>query len=132
MEKWQEVLKNKIPQAQYKVLLQNGEEEGLIIKLISSRCNVMIKFGVVSSFRVLDEGMVLNGLFNDEQIEYFRNIGFSNVIYQITDGEFDGFLRQISGNLYECLEMKHYVIISMNYVVEVITEWEPEIQVIEN
>lgn len=132
MEKWQEVFRNKIPQAQYKVLMQNGEEEGLTVKLISSKYNVMIKFGVVSSFRMLDEGVALNGLFNDEQIEYFRNIEFSNVIYQISDGEFDGFLRQISGNLFDCLEMKHYAIISMNYIVEVITEWEPEIQVLIN
>lgn len=131
-EKWHEIFKNKIPQAQYKVLLQNGEEEGLTVKLISSKLNTMVKFGVVSSFRMLDEGMALNGLFDDEQIECFRNNGFSNVIYQITDGEFDGFMRQISGNLYECLEMKHYVIISTNYIIEIITEWDPEIQIIEN
>lgn len=112
------------------MLLQNGEEKGLEIKLISTEYNVILKFGAVSAFRMLDEGIALNGLFADEQIEKFRVTGFANVIYQIVDGNFDEFIQQIGGGLYEYLNLKHYVIISENYIVEIITEWEPDIQVI--
>ena len=128
IETWQEVFENKIPKSQYKMELQNGEEKGLVIKLISTRNNVLLNFGVVSAFRMLDEGIALNGLFDDEQINKFRDTGFANVIYQIEEGDFDHFIQQIGGGLYEYLNLKHYVIISENYIVEIITEWEPDIQ----
>ena len=47
MEQWLEVYKSKIPKSQYEMLLQNGEKEGLIIKLVSPQCNVLLNFGVV-------------------------------------------------------------------------------------
>jgi hypothetical protein len=128
MEKWQEVFENKIPKAQYEILLENGEEKGLIINLISAGCKVQLDFGAVTAFRMLDEGIALNNLFKDEQVEHFRKIGFANVIYQVTEGEFDSFVKQIGDSLYEYLELKHYVIISKNYIVEIITEWEPDIK----
>lgn len=130
IETWREVFENKIPKSQYKIELQNGEEKGLVIKLISTRNNVLLNFGAVSAFRMLDEGIALNGLFDDEQIKKFRYTGFTNVIYQIVEGNFDHFIQQIGGGLYEYLNLKHYVIISENYIVEIITEWEPDIQVL--
>lgn len=128
MEKWQEVFKNKIPEAQYEILLESGEEKGLIINLISAEYKVQINFGAVTAFRMLDEGIALNNLFNDEQVELLRKTGFPNVIYQLTGGEFDSFIKHIGDNLYEYLELKHFIIISKNYIVEIITEWEPEIK----
>ena len=130
IEAWKEVFRNKIPKSQYKMDLRNGEEKGLIIKLISTKDNVLLNFGAVSAFRMLDEGIALNGLFNDEQINKFRDTGFANVIYQIADGNFDHFIQEIGGGSYEYLNLKHYVIISENYIVEIITEWEPDIQVL--
>ena len=38
-------------------------------------------------------------------------------------------MREVSGDLYDCLDLKHYVVITLNYIVEVITEWEPKIVV---
>ncbi|MFR3730503.1 hypothetical protein [Lacrimispora sp.] len=128
MEKWQEVFENKIPKAQYEILLENGEEKGLIINLISAGFKVQLDFGAVTAFRMLDEGIALNNLFKDEHVEHFRKIGFANVIYQVTGGEFDTFVKKIGDSLYEYLELKHYVIISKNYIVEIITEWEPDIK----
>lgn len=127
MEKWFSVFDKQIPKGKYETLLKNGEKEGLVINLVSPEHKVVINFGVVSAVRMLDEGMVLNGLFNDEEIEVFRNKGFDNTIYQITGGEFDGFVRKICGELYDCLSFRHYIIISLNFIVEVITEWEPDI-----
>ena len=128
MEVWQTAFENKIPPGHYTIELQNGEEKGLIIKLISIKSNVLLNFGAVSAFRVLDEGVALNGLFDDEQINKFRNTGFVNVIYQVAEGNFDHFIQQIGGGLYGYLNLKHYVVISENYIVEIITEREPNIQ----
>ncbi|GEM_PF-2247174 len=128
MEKWQVVFEDKIPNFQYEVLLQNGEEKGLIINLISNKLKVQLDFGTVSAFRMLDEGIALNNLFKDKQFEYSRETGFTNVIYQVIDGEFDNFVERICGSLYEYLKLKHYVIVSRNYIIEIITEWEPEIK----
>ena len=111
--------------------MQNGEKNGLIITLLSVKYDVIINFGAVSAIRMLDEGITLNGLFNNEQIQDFRNKGFDNVIYQIIDGEFDDFVGKISGELCDYLNLKHYVVISLNFIVEIITEWEPDIHIIE-
>lgn len=131
IEIWEKVFEGKIPKEKYEMLLQNGEQDGLIITLSSVRHNVFINFGAVSIIRMLDEGIVLNGLFDDKQIEEFRKHGFDNTIYQILDGELDGFVREIGGDLCDCLNFKHYIIISLNFIVEIITEWEPNI-IIEN
>ncbi len=114
------------------MLLQNGEKEGLVITLLAPEYNVIINFGVVSAVRMLDEGIVLNGLFNEEQTREFRNFGFDNTIYQVISGEFENFARKISGELYDYLNLKHYVVISLNFIVEIITEWKPNISIIKN
>ena len=131
MEMWKEVFKGRIPKDIYEISLQNGEMGGLIINLISKKYYVNMDFGVVSAIRMLDEGIVLNELFKDESIGEFRKQKFENIIYQIVDGEFGGFIRKIGGDLCNCFRMKHYIVITLNYVVEIITEWEPDISVIE-
>ncbi len=132
MEKWGEVFAGQIPKDKYALLLRNGEEEGLVITLTSPRRKVIINFGAVSAVRMLDEGIALNDLFDEEQIKALRGREFDNIIYQMTDGEFDGFVKNAAGELYDHLDLKHYVIISMNYIVEVITQWEPDIYVSNN
>ena len=129
METWKKVFERKIPQEKYTMLLQNGEEKGLVVNLFSATYNVIIIFGAISAVRMIDEGVVLNGLFNDEQIDCFYDEGFENTIYQIEEGEFDIFVKGISGGLSDHLKLKHYIVISMNYVVEIITEAEPDIYV---
>ena len=129
MEIWEKVFEEKIPKENYEMLLQNGEKDGLVITLSSVRHKVRIDFGAVSAVRMLDEGIVLNDFFDDRQTEEFQKHGFGNTIYQIIDGEFDKFVRKIGGDLYDCLRFKHYMIISLNFIVEVITEWEPDIAI---
>lgn len=60
-ERFLKVFKNKIPKAIYGVALEAGEETGLIVKLISDDCiKVILDFGMVQSFRMIDEGLLLN------------------------------------------------------------------------
>lgn len=132
MEKWAEVFAGQIPKGNYEMLLQNGEKEGLKITLSSPAHKVILAFGAVSAVSMLDEGIALNDLFDNEQIETFRGREFDNTIYQMTDGELDRFVQKAAGELYNHLDLKHYVIISMNYIVEVITQWGPDIYVSNN
>ena len=117
IESWQKVFEGKIPKEKYEMLLQNGETKGLVINLKSPNHSITINFGIVSAIRILDEGIALNNLFDTEQIEMFRR------------HKFDGFVRKIGGELCDHLNFKHYVIVSLNFIVEIITEWEPNIEV---
>lgn len=131
MEEWREVFKNIIPKGTYETLLSFGEKEGLLIKLISKKNIIYIEFGYVVVFRIFDEGIILNALFEESQIEKYKKDKFSNIIYKIQNGDFDKFVKQIGNELYEYLDLKHYIIVTINYVIEVITEWEPRIKVVE-
>ncbi len=81
MEQWQEVYKRKIPKSQYEMLLQNGEKR---VNLNCSPQCMLLNWW----YKLPLEGIVLNGLFVDEQIDKFRDTGFANVIYQIIKGDF--------------------------------------------
>ena len=129
IEIWKEVFKNKIPKDQYEVLLESGEKTGLIIKLSSENYKILIDFGIVLGVRVLDEGIILNDSSNFEQVQSLKKHGFDNIIYEVINGEFQGFIKQIGGNLCDYLELKHYIIITINYVIEIVTQWKPDIEV---
>lgn len=128
MEQWEEIYKNAIPAGKYQTLVKNGEEAGLLIKLEDNEYIVNIDFGIVSALRMLDEGILLEGIFDENEISRYKKNNFSNIIYKIQEGEFSKFIKKSSNELYDYLDLKHYVIITMNYVIEVISEWEPSIE----
>ncbi len=128
MEQWEEIYKSAIPVGKYQTLVKNGEDTGLIIKLEDNEYIVNIDFGIVSAFRMLDEGIALEGIFDENEISKHKKNNFSNTIYKIQDGEFGKFIKKSSNELYNYLDLKHYVIITMNYIIEVISEWEPSIE----
>jgi hypothetical protein len=126
MEHWEEI-KNSIPLGKYQTIVKNGEESGLVIQLESTDNIVNINFGVVSAFRMLDEGIVLGGVITDSEILKYKANNFSNIIYKITGGEFGKFIKNASNILYDFLDLKHYTILTMNYIIEIVSEWEPRI-----
>ena len=132
MEKWKEIFKNKIPNDIYNVKLSNGEKDGLLIILYNSKRNVKIYFGAVRAVRMLDEGIVMNGTYSENELKRFKKNNFSNVIYEIKNGDFGNQISMMAGQYYFALNLKHYVIITMNFDIDVITEWEPEIEIVEN
>ena len=129
IEIWKEVFKNKIPKDQYEVLLESGEKTGLIINLSSKSYKILIDFVIILGVRVLDEGIILNDSSNFEQVQSLKKHGFDNIIYEIINGEFLRFIKQIGGNLCDYVELKHYIIITINYVIEIVTQWKPDIEV---
>lgn len=130
MEEWKEVFAGMIPAEHYQTKLTNGEDNGLVIELISDSKRIIIRFGIVQAVRMLDEGIVQKELFSDKQVEKYKSNGFKNVIYEVTGGQFAKQIQNISDGYLATLEMKHYVIITMNYNMDIITEYEPEIELI--
>lgn len=131
MEKWEEIFTGKIPKAVYQMQLINGERQGLTIELLSADVCVMIKFGVVQAVRMLDEGIVQSGLYSESEIKRYKEDSFSNVIYEVQQGEFAKQINQVSSGYGKVLNLKHYVVITQNYNVDIVTEWEPTVKVLQ-
>lgn len=129
MEEWKIVYKNIIPKDDYQVWIQNSEEFGLIVKLGSKKYDINIFFGGGASIRMLEESMIPPNLFSSKEINIHKQGNFPNTIYEITKGSFSTLVRDSLVDLYDILDIKHYVLITMNYVIEIITEYEPEIEV---
>lgn len=129
MERWKKVFLDVIPHDDYDVALQNGEEKGLIITLMSRKRTVELNFGMVSAIRMLDEGMIINDYFDEKISSEYEKEKFANTIYEISNGEFDDFIKKVSGDLYEYYNLKHYIIITLNFVIEIITAYEPVITI---
>ena len=131
MEKWKEIFSGKIPKAVYQVQLINGEKQGLTIELSSNEVCIMIKFGIVQAVRMLDEGIVQSNLYADNEIKKYKDNNFQNVIYEVQEGEFAKQVNVISNGYGEFLNLKHYVVITQNYNVDIVTEWKPVIEILQ-
>lgn len=129
MERWKEVFADTIPKAVYQIQLINGEKQGLTIELSSSHTCVMINFGMVQAVRMLDEGIVQSNLYSGNEIQKYKDNDFQNIIYEVQDGEFAEQINQISDGYGEALNLKHYIVITRNYNIDIVTEWEPTIEV---
>jgi hypothetical protein len=130
MENWKEVFVGIIPQGNYQTQITNGEDKGLILELKSNNNHAILNFGVVQAVRILDEGIVQKELYSDNEVEKYKKDGFRNVIYEVTDGEFAEQIQNIADGYWETLNAKHYIVITQNYNIDIITEWEPEINIL--
>lgn len=130
MERWKEIFAGKIPKGVYQLQLVNGEKQGLLIGLSNNYVNVNIKFGIVQAVRMLDEGIVQHNLYSDTEIEKYKNNNFENVIYEVQSGNFGEQINEISGDYGKILDLKHYVVITQNYNIDIVTEWEPIIEIL--
>lgn len=97
---WKEIFKDIIPKDNYQTQLINGEEKGLIVELIGNVHKVIINFGLVRALRMLEEGIVQKGVYSDDEISKYK------------------------------AEEKHYVIITQNYNIDIMTEYIPSIEVL--
>lgn len=130
MEIWKAIFPNIIPKDNYQVQLSNGRFQGLILELKGNFNCVVLKFGIVQAIRILDEGIVQNDLYSYSNLNNLKSEGFKDIIYEVTDGEFGKQIQNISCGYYDALEEKHYVIITNDYNIDVVTEWRPEINIL--
>ena len=129
METWKEVFIGKIPKGVYQIQLVNGEKQGLTIELSNDNVCIMIKFGIIQALRMLDEGIVQNNLYSDHELKKYKDNNFQNIIYEVQQGEFGKQINMISDSYGDVLNLKHYIIITQNYNIDIVTEWEPTIDV---
>jgi len=127
MEKWCEYCKGVIPKGIYTTNITFGEEKGLIIQLISKKDNIIVDFGCVISYRVIEEGYMQTGVYDYNEIVKFKKGGFSNVIYMVENGEYDSDIRRIAGGYMDVSDHYHFVIITQNYCIDIITAFLPDI-----
>lgn len=130
MERWKEVFIGEIPKEVYQTQLINGEKQGLIIELSSDNIRVLIKFGIVKAVRMLDEGIVQNNIYPDEEIMKYKDKRFQNVIYEVQEGEFGRRINEISDGYGDILNLKQYIVITQNYNIDIVTICEPTIEVL--
>ena len=130
MEIWQAVFPDIIPKDNYQTQLSNGRFQGLILELNGRFHCVVLKFGIVQAIRILDEGIVQNDLYSCSSLSNLKSEGFKDIIYEVIDGEFGKQIQNISCGYYDALEERHYVIITNDYNIDVVTEWQPEITIL--
>lgn len=113
----------------YEINLSVGEQNGLIIKLISKDTVITLNFGNIRAMRLLDEGLVQKYLYENVYINGEKRDSFDHLFYKAENSEFSDFINKVSCNMAKMLEVKHYIILTMNYNIEILTEFEPDIQV---
>ena len=132
MEIWKEIYKGDIPKDDYEIQLMNSDEKGLLVNLIGKKYCVSIDFGHVRAIRMLDEGIVQEGIYSDDEIEKYKDNNFENVIYELEDGEFGKEIERMSAGFIDISDVRHYVLITQNFNIDIITEWEPEFKMNNN
>lgn len=128
-ETWNEVGKDKIPFGVYETIsIHNHKLETTIVLSNSIDC-VKIKFGQVIAMRMLEKKLIPDSLYSDNKRKKFAEDKFEHVMYQIENGEFSRTIKE-NENKREpvgSINRNHYIMISSNYVIEVLAETEPDI-----
>lgn len=127
MEQWNEIFKGMIPQGNYSVSILAGEEKGLVIKLADGETVIHLNFGLVQAFRVVEEGLVQTQLYSDKELEKYSSNNFQNAIYELVGGEFDKQIEDISLGYSKIINMRHFLLITQNYNIDILSEELPEI-----
>lgn len=131
MIKWIEVYKGKIPKGDYGVRLINGED-GLTIELIGQDVKVIIDFGgLVSAVRMLEEGIIIQGAYSYTGMEKLKEEQFKNVIYKAENEDFRNEVIHFAEGFSEIYNFNHYILVTMNYSIDVVTESELSISIID-
>ena len=127
MEIWKEI--GSIPIGEYETKIVFGEANGLKIELFNENHRVFLEFGYIYSFRVLEEGIVQSGIYDDEIIKKFKENNFSSVIYKVEQGIYREQINKISLGFIDMVEHEHYVIITQNYNIDIIAKNKVDIKI---
>jgi len=132
-ESWVDIFPNRIPKRQYFLRLRAGEEQGLVVELISLDYEVQLKFGLVQGFNVIEEGVLLNPYTNyADSVEFLqlRSEHFPSTLYLVSNGAYAQSIMQYCGEtLFSAFSLRQYNIVAENYVIMVVAQAEPEIRV---
>lgn len=126
-EKWTEYKSDKIPKGKYEVnqILQN--EEGTIIELESELHTLTIMFEFTDAVRISDEGRRIRTYNGVSDIQPYRETFFGNPLYEVMNSEFCEWLIIESAGFYT--DFKHYAIMTINDIVDIVSSVPPVIQI---
>ena len=79
---------------------------------------------------MIDEGIVQVDIYSENEVQKYKKGRFKNVIYEIVGGRFKDEITSIADGYLNVMDVKHYIIVTMNYDIDIISEWEPEIEIL--
>ena len=88
-----------------------------------------VKFGEVKAVRMIDEGIVQTDIYSENEVQKYKKEKFKNMIYEVVGGQFKDEIKSIADGYLDVMDVKHYVIVTMNYNIDIISEGEPEIEI---
>ena len=127
MEVWKEYHKGEIPKGKYKAKFVFGEA-GLVVELASRDNRIVLDFGIVSAIRTFDRNILDADIYDN--IEELRKDKFSNVIYEVENGNYLNEMKWIASGYLDYQDMKQYTIITDNCCIDIAYEWELKIEVL--
>ena len=134
-EFWHDSFHGLIPKENYAMMLTQGEETGLTVRLEGRLYNVNLNFGIAHAINILDEGVLLRnppGVIYPNEIELCQT-GYPSTLYYVENGAYASMIKTcMTDELYEAFRLRQYNLVTANYVVEIICSREPDITVTAN
>ena len=79
---------------------------------------------------MIDEGIVQTDIYYRKmKCKNTRRKNLKNMIYEVVGGQFKDEIKSIADGYLDVMDVKHYVIVTMNYNIDIISEGEPEIEI---
>lgn len=132
-EEWIDSFAGIIPNQHYTSRVELGDEIGLIVRLSGDAYNVVLNFGIPTAVNFLDEGVQLNDV---QRMSLYTELlplnKFESVIYRIKNGRYARYIEECMGSiLFQMLGLRQYNIVTLNNVVMIVSQCDPEITVVE-
>ena len=123
MENWKEYKKGVIPKGKYIANVVCGDSHLLTVELKSDKTRIILGFGRCEAIRIFERKFVDLDMY--ENIEDLKKDNFSNVIYEVEDGNYLKEIELYSAGVLDSTGTKQYTIITDNLLIDAVYLWEP-------
>ena len=123
MENWKEYKKGVIPKGKYIAKIVCGDSHLLTVELKSDKTRIILGFGRCEAIRIFERKFVDLDMY--ENIEDLKNDNFSNVIYEVEDGNYLKEIELYSAGVLDSTGTKQYTIITDNLLIDAVYLGEP-------
>ena len=123
MENWKEYRKEEIPRGKYKAKVVCGDSHLLTVELKSDKARIILEFGIGEAIRISERKFVDLDMY--ENIEDLKKDNFSNVIYEVEDGNYLKEIELYSAGVLDSTGTKQYTIITDNLLIDAVYLGEP-------
>ena len=124
-----EVFDKHLPSDKYEITEIVQNKEGLSIVLLGELYKIKIAFGFVNSFCVFDEGARIKSYNDIVELQEYRKNKFNGnpMYYALLNSPFKRWLIDESCGF--CQDVKHYMIVTINDIVDIASPFAPLIEV---